>query len=530
MSISKSATALKQAASAELIFSLLYFLVLITKLTIVSQSPNRTLVQLVPDDAFYYLKLAKNFALTGLWTFDGKNPATGFQPLFAYFLTLVYKVIPGIEFKQIFILVGLISTLFLFASIYMISRLTKSVFGRRYTIAVYLIFLGKFVMLNQMSMMESWLSIFFTSSAFYLIYKRSTESEPNYFYVLAFFIGFFGVLSRVDFILLSLALFLSSYLQSSQKNLKSVLTLKAFILLISSLFGLVIVALQNWAISGKFSQGSTEVKLFWTHQTGVNFRQPINMFSEIIFPNWANISRSPKVALVLALVVLASRYVLKKQNLKTEKFWVGFSSLLSTFLFVGLYSLNSQGFQVWYSANLIVIGIFSLVVLLDLITRFKKIILISYCATILIPSSFNAIGSTRYYINQSTLYDAAVNLGNSDTSLRVGSWNAGILGYFSNKPIINLDGLVNDNAVKYIKQGKLSDYIILNKILFIADYKSMFTSSVLKLRGGYDIQNFETCFLPVKALSSSWNHDWDTILYNVDLNCLKDLSTRKREN
>ena len=31
----------------------------------------------IPDDAFYYLRLASNFAHSGQWTFDGTSPTSG---------------------------------------------------------------------------------------------------------------------------------------------------------------------------------------------------------------------------------------------------------------------------------------------------------------------------------------------------------------------------------------------------------------------------------------------------------------------
>src|SRR5882672_11990704 len=54
----------------------------------------------VPDDAFYYLVLAKHFAQLGRWTFDGTTNTTGFHLLHPYGLALVYKLLaPG---KQAF--------------------------------------------------------------------------------------------------------------------------------------------------------------------------------------------------------------------------------------------------------------------------------------------------------------------------------------------------------------------------------------------------------------------------------------------
>jgi hypothetical protein len=39
-------------------------------------------VQYTPDDAYYYLTLAKNFSKSGLWTFDsGHTVTSGFHPL-----------------------------------------------------------------------------------------------------------------------------------------------------------------------------------------------------------------------------------------------------------------------------------------------------------------------------------------------------------------------------------------------------------------------------------------------------------------
>ena len=45
------------------------------------------------DDAFYYLLIARNFADSGVPTFDGTNPTNGFHPLWMLMLAAMYKVI-----------------------------------------------------------------------------------------------------------------------------------------------------------------------------------------------------------------------------------------------------------------------------------------------------------------------------------------------------------------------------------------------------------------------------------------------------
>lgn len=56
---------------------------------------------------------------------------------------------------------------------------------------------------------------------------------------------------------------------------------------------------------------------------------------------------------------------------------------------------------------------------------------------------------------------------------RVGSFNSGLLGFLTKKPlIVNLDGLVNNfELLEFRKQGKLREYIEKNDIQYLADFK-----------------------------------------------------------
>ncbi len=52
----------------------------------------RNLINIVPDDAFYYLNIAENLAAHRGLTFDGTTPTNGFQPLWLYVLTGLFSV------------------------------------------------------------------------------------------------------------------------------------------------------------------------------------------------------------------------------------------------------------------------------------------------------------------------------------------------------------------------------------------------------------------------------------------------------
>jgi hypothetical protein len=54
---------------------------------------------------------------------------------------------------------------------------------------------------------------------------------------------------------------------------------------------------------------------------------------------------------------------------------------------------------------------------------------------------------------------------------RIGVWNAGVVGYFSGRPVINLDGLVNSPAYfQNIKTQTVTDFLEQEGVTFVTDY------------------------------------------------------------
>jgi hypothetical protein len=79
---------------------------------------------------------------------------------------------------------------------------------------------------------------------------------------------------------------------------------------------------------------------------------------------------------------------------------------------------------------------------------------------------------------QKEMYAAAGILQNLPENARIGSWNAGILGYFAERTVINLDGLVNSNILDYARRRRLDQYIEDNHIEYIADYNIMISEGI----------------------------------------------------
>lgn len=53
---------------------------------------------------------------------------------------------------------------------------------------------------------------------------------------------------------------------------------------------------------------------------------------------------------------------------------------------------------------------------------------------------------------------------------RIGGWNVGIVGFFTDGMVVNLDGLINDQIYRYVLEGKLEEYIDSAKIKYLVDF------------------------------------------------------------
>lgn len=72
------------------------------RICVFSKMPYGELIQRIPDDAFYYLVTARNFASSGKWTFDGTEPASGFHLLWGYLLAFFFRLFPNASLHLIF--------------------------------------------------------------------------------------------------------------------------------------------------------------------------------------------------------------------------------------------------------------------------------------------------------------------------------------------------------------------------------------------------------------------------------------------
>lgn len=60
----------------------------------------------------------------------------------------------------------------------------------------------------------------------------------------------------------------------------------------------------------------------------------------------------------------------------------------------------------------------------------------------------------------------------TEPDARIGSFNAGILSYFSRRTVVNLDGAVNADALRARDAGQLLRYVVDRRIGYVADFRS----------------------------------------------------------
>ena len=122
------------------------------------------------------------------------------------------------------------------------------------------------------------------------------------------------------------------------------------------------------------------------------------------------------------------------------------------------------------------------------------------------------------------MINAGIRLSKTNIDSPIASWNAGIISYFSNKYVINIDGLVNNEILPHLKAGTLLQYILSKNINYIVDYDQMFISPRLAQQGGYADGELKKCISRLEKLDGEypgWN-DSSLYLYEIDDKCKYD--------
>lgn len=511
--------------------SMLILGLVLTRLLHFYTASDEQLITVIPDDAFYYLQMATHRLNDGFWSFDGVAVSTGFHLLYGYFLYFLQLIFGPINWRELFLIVGLCSSLLLASACYCITKCVGSLLGPAAALFALAPFLTTANLIQSTAMMESWLVIFFSALTLYSALQARMPSRTQIAILIG--IGLLGSLARSDFGLLPGMLTLTFVL--GQRALTNHVV-RSVSLLLGSCIGVALSLLHNILTAGHLFQASAQTKLLWSSLLGHNIDNAIQMALFAATPSYFYFDKFWKIAGVIVLgICLWRSYNKKGETAPPPKLrsvlLPGLACTATIAGYIVFYRFNSQSLQYWYIANFLAPSAIVLATLGYLLFRTRLFIpgailcgvyLLASIPNIFLmqsPDQVQMLQAGKYLANPPKA-ESAIHPG---TTSKIGAWNAGIMSYFSGKQLINLDGLANDEIYPYIQKNDLLGYLRERQIGYVIDYMSMLSSLPMQQRGGYLGESFEKCLIPLKKFTNNVGalEKSPIVLYQVEDSCLQ---------
>lgn len=443
------------------------------------------LTHLVFDDAFYYFQIARNIVQGLGSTFDGINPTNGYHPLWLLSILPIFHFLSVGGVNDIAPINGV---LVLSAFLNLGTGIVLSMIIRRYTKSAWVMasalgfwFLNPFVQYQMINGLETSISIFFTA-LFFLAAMRASEVPSTRRWVEAGCIAGLMMLARLDnvFYFVGYLLFLL-YANGIKKAIRPTL--------ISGIAATIIVApwlVWNALNFGMLFTSSSVAFTVVNHQLIVQDHGTswFQTFKAVVYHTDRYLREvEPQTGIPLVLLLLCGicigwllfgRGKALRERMSNEipvELFVASGFVLS---FIANASIRWTA-RPWY---FIAIDLLIAIWLGWFLEKLREEgYLRPIAATTLILFSVAV-----FYIDWSKNYRKGIDGSRQvvETSLwmnnnlpkgaTIGAFNSGILGYFSTHRVVNLDGLVNNEAYMAIREKDIWNYIESENIRYIADH------------------------------------------------------------
>lgn len=499
---------------------------LIVRITIILAKPEVLWI----DDSFYSLGIARSIASGNGWTHDGTIITNGFQPLYVFLMVPFYLVLPSATFAVPIValvlqsIINLISGILLFLLINSIVNERISMGG---AIALLAWNLSPYV-ISGVNGLETSLQAFLIImiTYFYSVKWRthlidSTISILNRIrigVIVGVFLGLL-ILTRIDSSIFVLALmgdFAVLGLRRSKGHCGNHFALKHLgigIAIFASIFVIVLPWLiANYLQTGGlgFDSGPANRLRAIVEYDGANIYLDhlkalipnLQLRTLTPFMPWSAMVRRRYLYASMLIAVIIGLLALKKSPIRWKIstgitnlgfLWVYGISLLAVYVF--------YQFTVWnwprYFYSLALLGIILLGLWVELILsvlsrRSVYVTFVMMCLglTILLPFSIpkasNPLFANPVNWFTSAQYEAAQWLKeNTPADVRLASFQSGIIGYYSERQTLNLDGVVNPEALPYYLNGDTAMYLLRKQVDYLVDWH-VFTSKVDFHEAGLD--------------------------------------------
>lgn len=460
-----------------------FFLLCISRFFFISSQPDSEIVKYLPDDAFYVLTLSRNFSESGQWTINSTTLASGFHLLPTLRKVIIYSLFPEISFRAIWVLGSLLSITLISIAFKIIFDVSRNLLNNPVLrLVLVLPFFSNFILAQTTSLMESDLVILIAVLFLQSILKVSRSGEKPESSIKIPIICFLAPLIRVDLMILFIILG-SAYLINLKSSSKRGQLFTAGSYLYAGLFlGIVTNLMFYFVYFGEISSSSSRAKYMYSEIIGHDIWRPIWFVVNFGIPYFWDTTQRNTIAfitLVLFLVVIWFRYrnIADKMALRIEP--VLFAGPLSLISLVLLYKFNSAGIFNWYAAIFLLPVVLSLALLMKLLDSTPKKTLKTMANLSMMTHIFSyAIFSLFTYFSpiwpsHESMRTVGILLRDSTfKDVNFGSWNSGIISFYSGAKIYNLDGLVNSSVHPYIRDGSYWRYIQSN-VDYVVDVRGI---------------------------------------------------------
>jgi len=483
-----------------------------------------------PDDTYISLFLAEQIA-EGNGPLYGDNFTNGFQPLYVFLSAPFYLLFDSDKIAPLYAALILL-LIFDCLSLVMLMKTTDLIVHNKYANMLTGIFWvsSPYVLLTSMNGLETIISFFFIVSSFYYFFKYRKTIEGGHsvrqLMVLGVLCGF-AIFSRIDNgILAAVMLVLIIYDKHKNREGAKGLIYSALVFIFSVSVIVLPWFIYSYLYTGDFFQTSGEGVRFQNLSLKNHFSFISSQQLEIVLYG-IRIILIKNVSLIVicgfCLIILLLRFRKTTVQELKNRFHYILPVLAFCLLLFCSYVLYIYGMWFFkrYFFPFVFLFVIILSVLIDMVLtstperKSASVLLIFFSAAILSINLTRTDAKEIFFNNNSN--SGYMTIGkwvseNFDDGTVIGSMQSGAMSYFSqNVKVINLDGVVNEDALAAAKNKRLMDYVRKMKIEYIIGWDANI-DFLIRESEGFDKTDLTKEF--TIAGFKTWEREWSVYKVN----------------
>jgi hypothetical protein len=449
--------------------------------------PEQYLFFLVSDDAYYYFTIARNLAIRGMFSADGITLTNGFHPLWLFVITPVFALLSAHHWLALHFALTF-SAIFDLAAGFLIFK-TLQQLGKEnvgFWAAAFYLF-NPYSLWLSLNGLETALNNFFLALLIYLSVsiKAGTLERGRLRYAAVCGLAF---LSRTDNIF-AVGVFLLLLLWR-HKNFWAVAKISGLAALVAAPW-----LVYNYVVFGSLVQTSGTAYPFLNHdQYLIHYK---TYFSKDLIPYVARLAfydfayNAFHYGFWILTVLIGAFLLFRLRNWPRETRLILWT-LPAAGLFAAVHLFLRWSVRPWYAQAVYVLTLPAVALMFEKASRYwiaVGALIMLFLAGWRVKNEPFRIAERSYVIRD--IIEKIIPPGD-----RVGVFNSGFVQYFTDRKVINLDGLVNNGVLAYYRAKLGLEYLREEKIGWVVEYQPYITS----LFGPYWGPKAESTFVLIGAV------------------------------